>query len=108
MPKSYLWTTALLTTVLIAGCKKPADESSSNPPQKPAIADTVTDKWLGKWIGPEGTYLVLSKNAEKYAVKSIRSTVQRPTMACLPAIASNSSAMAKPNTSTLATAATLA
>jgi len=69
MPKSYLWTTALLTTVLIAGCKKPADESSSNPPQKPAIADTVTDKWLGKWIGPEGTYLVLSKNAEKYVVE---------------------------------------
>jgi len=73
MPKSYLWTIALLMTLVIAGCKdrtQPAAESSSTPTPKAAlIADTVTDKWLGKWIGPEGTYLVLSKNAEKYAVE---------------------------------------
>jgi len=73
MPKSYLWTIALLMTLVIAGCKdrtQPAAESPSTPTPKAApIADTVTDKWLGKWIGPEGTYLVLSKNAEKYAVE---------------------------------------
>jgi len=73
MPKSYLWTIALLITLVIAGCKdrtQPAAESPSTPTPKAApIADTVTDKWLGKWIGPEGTYLVLSKNAEKYAVE---------------------------------------
>ena len=39
------------------------------PPKRAAVADNVTDKWLGKWIGPEGTYLVLSKNAEKYVVE---------------------------------------
>jgi hypothetical protein len=74
MPKSHLWITALLMTVIIAGCKdrpQPAAESSGNPPLKaPAVADTVTDKWLGKWIGPEGTYLVLSKNADKYVVEN--------------------------------------
>jgi len=73
MPKSYLWTIALLMTLVIAGCKdrtQPAAESPSTPTPKAApIADTVTDKWLGKWIGPEGTYLVLSKNAEKYVVE---------------------------------------
>jgi hypothetical protein len=25
--------------------------------------------WLGKWIGPEGTYLLLSSNGDKYVVK---------------------------------------
>ena len=57
-------------TVVIAGCKdrtQPTAESSSNP--QTAVADNVTNKWLGKWIGPEGTYLVLSKNAEKYVVE---------------------------------------
>jgi len=28
----------------------------------------VTDQWPGKWIGPEGTLLVLSKNGDKYSV----------------------------------------
>jgi hypothetical protein len=26
-------------------------------------------RWLGKWIGPEGTYLVISKNADNYIVE---------------------------------------
>ena len=28
----------------------------------------MTDEWLGKWIGLEGTYLVLSKKADEYVV----------------------------------------
>jgi hypothetical protein len=28
----------------------------------------VADQWLGKWIGPEGTYLQLSKSADHYTV----------------------------------------
>jgi hypothetical protein len=64
MPKSRIWIIALLMTVVIEGCK------DRNPPPKTAtVADNVTNKWLGKWIGPEGTYLVLSKNAEKYVVE---------------------------------------
>jgi len=33
------------------------------------VANNVTDQWLGKWIGPEGTYLVLAKNGAKYVVE---------------------------------------
>lgn len=29
----------------------------------------AADAWLGKWIGPEGTFLVLSQHAGKYAVE---------------------------------------
>ncbi len=32
-------------------------------------ASPPTDKWLGKWIGPEGTSLVLSKNGNGYGVR---------------------------------------
>src|SRR6476660_7205809 len=71
MLKPHLWITTLLMAVVITGCKdrtQPALESSSNPPPK-AAAVAGTDKWLGKWTGPEGTYLVLSKNAKKYVVE---------------------------------------
>jgi uncharacterized protein YecT (DUF1311 family) len=27
------------------------------------------DKWPGKWIGPEGTYLLISKNGDKYTIE---------------------------------------
>jgi uncharacterized lipoprotein YbaY len=30
---------------------------------------SLTDQWLGKWIGPEGTFLILSKNGEKYSIQ---------------------------------------
>src|SRR5882724_2833885 len=32
-------------------------------------ADRPTDAWLGRWLGPEGTYLLLTRDGEKYAVK---------------------------------------
>ena len=32
-------------------------------------ASSLIDKWLGKWIGPEGTTLVLSKNGNGYDVR---------------------------------------
>jgi len=36
---------------------------------KPKLQNNhVADKWLGKWIGPEGTYLELSKNGDHYEV----------------------------------------
>jgi len=68
-----------LTLVVIAGCqtrKQPA-ESPSSAAAKPASESTtpspatagITDQWLGKWIGPEGTYLVLSKKGDQYVVK---------------------------------------
>jgi len=32
-------------------------------------ANSVTDQWLGKWIGPEGTFLVLGRNGANYVVE---------------------------------------
>jgi hypothetical protein len=72
------WVIAISITALIASCKdrKPPAEEASNAgtptPETSTAAlpapNDVTDKWLGKWIGPEGTYLMLSKSAGKYVV----------------------------------------
>jgi len=35
----------------------------------PSAATNVADQWLGKWVGPEGTYAVLSKKGDKYGVQ---------------------------------------
>ncbi len=79
MTKAHLWIITLLMTVVIAGCEgrnQPAGPSSSgtstqspSPTAAPPVANNVTDQWLGKWIGPEGTYLVLAKNGAKYVVE---------------------------------------
>jgi hypothetical protein len=78
MTGNRFWIIAVLTAVFIPGCKDrnlpaggPSNTSGTPSPQStnalPATND-VGDKWLGKWIGPEGTYLVLSKNGGKYVV----------------------------------------
>ena len=78
MTKIHFWIITLLMTVVTTGCEdrnQPAGSSSvtSNSPAKstaaPVGATNVTDQWLGKWIGPEGTYLVLSRNADKYTIE---------------------------------------
>jgi hypothetical protein len=78
MTKAHFWIITLLMTVVVTGCEdrnQPAgslSSSTSNPPPKSTSAPPAangTDQWLGKWIGPEGTYLVLSKNADKYVVE---------------------------------------
>ncbi len=40
-----------------------------SPTAAPSMANNPTDKWLGQWDGVEGTYLLLSKDGDKYAVK---------------------------------------
>jgi hypothetical protein len=30
---------------------------------------TATDKWIGRWSAPEGTYLELSKSGDKYVIQ---------------------------------------
>jgi hypothetical protein len=67
----------LFMTATIVGCEsriQPANSSrgatpSSNSKPAPGAPGNVTDQWLGKWIGPEGTFLVLAKNGAKYAVE---------------------------------------
>jgi len=78
MAKTHFCMIALLMTV-VTGCEDrtqpagPSSSATSNPPARSTTAlptaNNVTDQWLGKWIGPEGTYLVLSKNADKYVVE---------------------------------------
>ena len=35
---------------------------------KPVSAEDLRAQWLGKWIGPEGTYLQLSRQANAYRI----------------------------------------
>jgi hypothetical protein len=80
MTKIHSWILTILTTVVIAGCqdrnRQPAPSSagtvtqSPNPATTPSVANNVGDQWLGKWIGPEGTYLVLTKNGAKYVIET--------------------------------------
>ncbi len=38
------------------------------PAPRPEIASDSLDLWLGQWNGPEGTFLVLAKNQERYRI----------------------------------------
>lgn len=77
MARTRFWIAALSLTAFLAACEnrnQPAGSSSSAtanaPPQSTAAAsNNVTDQWLGKWIGPEGTYLVLTRNLDKYSLE---------------------------------------
>jgi hypothetical protein len=57
--------------VLTAGCQDRNQNSPATGPTTTPAASTnnVTDKWLGQWNGPEGTYLLLSKSGDQYVVK---------------------------------------
>lgn len=68
----------LLIATLLASCRaRPEADSTPAPAPPPAATDaapspapatSVTDAWLGKWIGPEGTFLVLAKKGDGYEV----------------------------------------
>lgn len=58
---------------LLGGCQgqKPAEDNKPGaaPGRKVTATNTALDQWLGQWNGPEGTFLVLSKDGDKYSVK---------------------------------------
>lgn len=63
-------TTLVAVAFLVAGCEK-------NQPSSPSVitvsspgtsAAPAADKWLGKWSGPEGTYLQLNDGGGKYKI----------------------------------------
>jgi len=65
-------------TVILVGCNShdqpagPASGTTSIPSPNPMAtppANQVTEQWFGKWIGPEGTSLVLAKNGPKYVLE---------------------------------------
>ncbi len=56
--------------LLVAGCNErsagPAQEKAASPIT--GTATPASDKWLGKWNGPEGTFLLLAGGSGKYTV----------------------------------------
>jgi hypothetical protein len=61
------WLAAGIFAVLfsLAGCRR----HSSPPPENRADAvKDATNVWLGRWDGPEGTFLQLSKTGDQYVV----------------------------------------
>jgi hypothetical protein len=75
LKKNNLRITILAMIVVMGACRDrnpsaagPSATGSSASSSNPATAP-ATQKWLGQWNGPEGTYLVLSQNGDKYVVK---------------------------------------
>ena len=60
----------LLAIVLIAaGCQTHGGRNAETGPQaKASAAEVVPDQWLGRWDGPEGTFLRLSRSGATYTV----------------------------------------
>jgi hypothetical protein len=57
---------------LLSACgKHQADDASpaTGTAAAPASTDAVPEQWMGRWTGPEGTLLDLSKSSGIYAVK---------------------------------------
>jgi hypothetical protein len=49
---------------------QPRENSAQTMPTDEARGTSVlADQWLGKWTGPEGTFLELAKSGNKYVVK---------------------------------------
>ena len=71
------WVVAALLVAALAGCDKaqspsePSAPSGATPapaPEKPAVEVPATEKWLGQWNGPEGTFLRLSGGKGQYDI----------------------------------------
>jgi hypothetical protein len=61
----------LSMSILACACRqegRPSTASNSESAARTSAQNALTDKWLGRWNGPEGTYIVLTKNGEKYVV----------------------------------------
>jgi len=62
--------TGLLAIMLItAGCQTHTGRTAETELQPNATAaQAVPDQWMGRWDGPEGTFLNLSRDGSKYTV----------------------------------------
>ena len=52
----------------LLGCRKQAAGPSPSASSQQGTA-APTDQWLGRWNGPEGTYLQISKNSGAYVLE---------------------------------------
>lgn len=57
----------IVAMALAVGCNDRGETSSRQSPLVAVTASTL-DRWLGKWSGPEGTFLVISKKEDHYHV----------------------------------------
>lgn len=62
MRRRYEAAACVLGLALVAGCSDP------DAPAAPALQSIVTDGWLGRWNGPEGTFLLLEGGNGNYQV----------------------------------------
>lgn len=58
----------LMASLLVFGVSALAWTSPAIPAVKPVTAKDPRSQWLGKWTGPEGTYLQLSRLANAYRI----------------------------------------
>lgn len=71
MKRTTVSLAAFLTlTIIVFGCTQRKASSGSNDAPAPSVAgsDSATDKWLGQWNGPEGTFLRLEGGQGNYKI----------------------------------------
>lgn len=69
MKKVFLILLLLSSLPLVNGCdNQPSAPVAETPQQKADIISDRLSAWMGKWDGPEGTYLKLEKSGEGYGV----------------------------------------
>ena len=56
-----------IAAALTAGCEAQNQPPTANP--VPSAAPRKIDEWIGRWNGPEGTYLEISKSGDTYEIQ---------------------------------------
>ena len=56
-----------IAAALTAGCE--AQNQPPTPSPVPSTAPRKIDEWIGRWNGPEGTYLEISKSGDAYEIQ---------------------------------------
>jgi hypothetical protein len=56
-----------IAAALTAGCE--AQNQPPTPSPAPSAASRKIDEWIGRWNGPEGTYLEISKSGDTYEMQ---------------------------------------
>ncbi|GAB3767334.1 hypothetical protein GCM10028796_28680 [Ramlibacter monticola] len=51
---------------LLAACEGRNDPAAA--PVRGALPSASTDRWIGRWVGPEGTFLDISADGQKYRI----------------------------------------
>lgn len=69
MNSSKLYTILLTSTLLLTACNDKTTPSPATTASSASSTTTVaTDAWLGKWNGPEGTFIEISGSKGNYKI----------------------------------------